>query len=49
MFNDILDKFATSSKKGKADDDKILTKDNAKDAMTELYEKKLNDADGYKA
>jgi len=23
--------------------------DNAKDAMTELFEKKLNDADGYKA
>jgi hypothetical protein len=23
--------------------------DNAKDAMTELYEKKLNDVDGYKA
>jgi len=47
MYNEILDKFATSSKK--ASDDKILTKDNAKDAMTELYEKKLNDVDGYKA
>ena len=26
-----------------------MTKDNAKDAVTELYEKKLNDVDGYKA
>ena len=48
-FNDILDKFATASKKSKSDDDKILTKENAKDALTELYEKKLNDVDGYKA
>ena len=47
MFNEILDKFATTSKKSK--DDQILTADNAKDALTELYEKKLNDVDGYKA
>lgn len=47
MFNEILDKFATSSKKNS--DNAILTKDNAKDAITELYEKKLNDGDGYKA
>jgi hypothetical protein len=42
-----LDKFATSSKK--AGGDQIITMDNAKDALTEVYEKKLNDVDGYKA
>ena len=47
LFNEILDKFVTKSK-GK-NDDEIITKDNAKEALTELYEKKLNDADGYKA
>lgn len=47
MFNEILDKFVTKSKK--SSDDEIITKDNAKEALTELYEKKLNDADGYKA
>ena len=26
-----------------------MTKDNAKEALTELYEKKLDDKDGYKA
>ena len=47
LFNEILDKFVTKSKnKG---DDEIITKDNAKEALTELYEKKLNDVDGYKA
>ena len=47
LFNEILDKFVTKSKKGS--DDEIITKDNAKEALTELYEKKLNDVDGYKA
>ena len=47
LFNEILDKFVTKSKK--ASDDEIITKDNAKEALTELYEKKLNDVDGYKA
>ena len=47
LFNEILDKFVTKSKK--SSDDEIITKDNAKEALTELYEKKLNDADGYKA
>ena len=47
LFNEILDKFVTKSKK--SSDDEIITKDNAKEALTELYEKKLNDVDGYKA
>ena len=47
LFNEILDKFVTKSKN--KNDDEIITKDNAKEALTELYEKKLNDADGYKA
>ena len=47
MFNEILDKFVTKSKN--KNDDEIITKDNAKEALTELYEKKLNDVDGYKA
>ena len=47
LFNEILDKFVTKSKS--KTDDEIITKDNAKEALTELYEKKLNDADGYKA
>ena len=47
LFNGILDKFVTKSR-GSADDE-IITKDNAKEALTELYEKKLNDVDGYKA
>jgi hypothetical protein len=47
LFNEILDKFVTKSKN--KNDDEIITKDNAKEALTELYEKKLNDVDGYKA
>lgn len=47
LFNEILDKFVTKSKS--KDGDEIITKDNAKEALTELYEKKLNDVDGYKA
>ena len=47
MFNEILDRFVTKSKS--KDDDEIITKDSAKEALTELYEKKLNDVDGYKA
>jgi hypothetical protein len=47
LFNEILDKFATTSKKSGGEP--IITMDNAKDALTELYEKKLNDVDGYKA
>jgi len=47
LFNEILDKFSTTSKKGGGD--QIVTMDNAKDALTEVYEKKLNDVDGYKA
>lgn len=48
LFNEILDKFVTKSK-NKGEDEEIITKDNAKEALTELYEKKLNDVDGYKA
>jgi hypothetical protein len=46
MFNEILDKFGTASKKS---GDQVLTKENASEAVTELYEKKLNDSDGYQA
>ena len=46
LFHDTLDLFATSSKKDK--DVKVLTKENAKDACSELYAKK-NNIDSFEA
>ena len=46
LYGDILEKYGSQSKKDK--DTKILTKDNAKDACSELYEKK-NNVDSYDA
>ena len=40
MYGEILEKYSTQSKKDK--DSKIITKDNAKEACSELYEKKNN-------
>ena len=46
MYGEILEKWATKSKRSK--DDQVLTKDNAKEACSELYEKK-NNVDSYDA
>mmetsp|Transcript_4689 Transcript_4689/g.7987 ORF Transcript_4689/g.7987 Transcript_4689/m.7987 type:complete len:154 (+) Transcript_4689:1-462(+) len=40
LFNEVLEKYATASKKDK--DEKIFTKDNALEACSEIFEKKLN-------
>ena len=40
LFNETLEKFATTSKKDK--DSKILTRENAYDACAEVYGKKAN-------